>query len=413
MSGPEPLATGSSVPDRPGESRPADGSGALLVQPLAGIGEVREGDDLGELLLAAIEQSGAWLQDGDVLVVSSKIVSKAAGLRVPETPAGVDKQSLVLQHSRRVVTEREIAGQTTRVVQAVAGPVMAAAGIDASNTGPQGGLLLLPDDPDAAATALLEALLAAWEARSTPEGLGEERSPAPPRPRLGVVLSDTAGRPWRAGQVDFALGAAGVQVLDDRRGGVDADGRDLSVTARASADEIAAAADLVKGKDAGVPAALVRGLPVAWTGVDGGARDLVRAGPENWFAFGQAEAVRSSLGIDPASPVAQRVGLPGPAPGPVADRLARAIRVALADPGTTDTTRAGTDADPESAPVAQVVMRTGVDAAGVPVLEVDGAGDPYLAGRLVARLEVALHSEALAGPLLHGLPAPVRVIVQR
>ncbi len=237
------------------------GVGAVSVLPLPGVPEVSPGDDLATLLLDALERAALRLADGDCLVVSSKVVSKALGL-LWDGP----RAAAVDAASRRVVAERDGAAGLTRVVEAAAGPVMAAAGVDASNTGPSGAVLLLPEDPDGEAARLRAALLAA-------SGLG-------PRAALGVVLSDTAGRPWRAGLTDFALGVAGVAVLDDLRGGVDADGRPLLVTARAVADEVAAAADLVKGKADGVPAALVRGLPASWFAAAGdGARSLVRTGP--------------------------------------------------------------------------------------------------------------------------------------
>ena len=146
------------------------------------------------------------------------------------------------------------------------------------------------------------------------------------------MLSDTAGRPWRSGQTDFALGAAGVEVLDDLRGATDADGRALAVTSRAIADELAAAADLVKGKADAVPVALVRGAG-AWVGSEdgAGAAALVRTGREDWFGYGHAEAVRASLGVEPGSPAADECGIAAVHPEPVGDRIGRAVRVALHD----------------------------------------------------------------------------------
>src|SRR5687767_5510798 len=193
--------------------------------------EVREGDDLAGLIVSGAEGCGISLEDGDVVVVSSKVVSKALGLW-----AAGDRGEVVAGETRRVVAERLSGGRVTQIIEGAAGPVMAAAGVDASNIGGREGVLLLPRDPDAEAQRLHVALLAAT-------GLA----------RLGVIVSDTAGRPWRAGQTDFALGAAGVSVVDDLRGGVDADGQHLAVTTRALADELAAAADLVKGKAHAVP----------------------------------------------------------------------------------------------------------------------------------------------------------------
>ncbi|MGL5860796.1 MAG: coenzyme F420-0:L-glutamate ligase, partial [Phycicoccus sp.] len=217
----------------------------LTVVPVSGMPEVTAGADLAALLVAALADSDITLLTGDCLVVSSKVVSKALGLTWPgERSDAVDAASV------RVVVERRGRSGVTRVVEAVAGPVMAAAGVDASNTGPGGEVLLLPEDPDGQAHRLRAAVLAA-------AGLGPDAA-------VAVLLSDTAGRPWRDGLTDLAIGAAGLRVLDDLRGANDADGRPLAVTSRAVADEVAAAADLVKGKARGIPAALVRGLPGSW-----------------------------------------------------------------------------------------------------------------------------------------------------
>ena len=219
--------------------------------------------------------------------------------------------------------------------------------------------------------------------------------------RLGVVLSDTAGRPWRVGQVDFALGAHGLRVLDDLRGAVDADGRDLSVTARALADEVAAAADLVKGKVLGVPAAIVRGLadvvldddvPVDEAAggrtVHPGAGGLVRAGRDDWFGHGQVEAVRAALGVPPGSPQADEVGIPPAGPETRAEAVARAVRLALAGD------------EEASADVGDTSVTLGADG-------------PYELGRLVARLQAALWCDGLEGepavPAADGCSVVVRV----
>lgn len=346
---------------------PTRRTGAVTLIPLTGIGEVRRGEDLGRLIRDALRALDLALADGDVLVVSSKIVSKALGMR--EQTA--DKEALVLRHSRRVVTERSTPNGITRVVHAAAGPVMVAAGIDASNVGDEGGFLTLPHDPDLAARSLYAELLAAY-------------APSPV-PLVGIVLSDTAGRPWRLGQTDFALGSCGVSVLDDLRGDRDADGRDLSVTSRAVADEIAAAADLVKGKVDAVPVALVRGLPEGTVTDPGaqGASSLVRTGPDDWFAHGVLEAVRSALGAEPGSAAAVEVGIPSVAPEDPPTRLARAVRLA----------RLG---EPEDTTVEETL-----DDTGHVRLRVSGA-DQLAVGRLSARLEVALRGE-------HLLPPEVRV----
>jgi coenzyme F420-0:L-glutamate ligase/coenzyme F420-1:gamma-L-glutamate ligase len=280
----------------------------LRLLPLLGIPEVQADDDLAALVVTAAARSCGGLEDGDVVVVSSKVVSKAAGLWADSS----DRTAAVAAQSVRVVAERMTGERVTRIVQSVAGPVMAAAGVDTSNTGGREEVLLLPLDPDGHAEALRQGLLAAT-------GLS----------RVGVVLSDTAGRPWRFGQVDFALGASGVGVVDDLRGGVDADGKPLNVTARALGDELAAAADLVKGKVDAVPAAVLRGSPWALRERGPGAMALVRVGREDWFDLGRAEAVRAALGVAPGSAAAEAVGIPSVGPEPASVRVERAVAVAL------------------------------------------------------------------------------------
>lgn len=326
----------------------------LVVIPVLGVPEVKEGDDLAALLLTALGTTGTDLAEGDVLVVSSKVVSKALGLWAD----GKDRSVAIAAHTVRTVAERRADDRLTSVVEALAGPVMAAAGVDASNTGDRNDVLVLPADPDGEALRLREVLLVTT-------GLT----------RLGVVLSDTAGRPWRSGQTDFALGASGVEVLDDLRGAVDADGRALAVTARAVADELASAAELVKGKAEAVPAAVVRGTSWATDTHGAGARSLVRTGAGDWFGLGQAEAVRSALGVRPGTEAAREVGIPSVAPESLAERLARATAVAL----------------------------RGCETAGVDVGRSDEGGSdlqvsaatPYELGVVVARLQVALWGEGI------------------
>ncbi|MFF4954360.1 coenzyme F420-0:L-glutamate ligase [Streptomyces chattanoogensis] len=243
---------------------------AYRVWALPGIPEVRPGDDLVKLIAAAVA-GGPQLADGDVLLVTSKIVSKAEG-RVVEAD---DREAAIDRETVRVVARRG----ALRIVQNRQGLVMAAAGVDASNT-PSGTVLLLPEDPDASARALRAGIR---------ETLGVE---------VGVVISDTFGRPWRNGLTDVAIGAAGIRVLDDLRGGTDSHGNPLSVTVVATADELAAAGDLVKGKAAGLPVAVVRGLPhlVEEAGEDGGgARALVRDAADDMFRLGTSEAVREAV----------------------------------------------------------------------------------------------------------------------
>ncbi|MGY0067783.1 coenzyme F420-0:L-glutamate ligase [Streptomyces sp. QTS137] len=242
-------------------------SGGYRVWAVAGLPEVRQGDDLAKLIAAA--EPG--LADGDVLLVTSKIVSKAEG-RVREA---ADREAAIDAETVRVVARRG----PLRIVENRQGLVMAAAGVDASNT-PFGTVLLLPEDPDASARAIREGL------RDT---LGVT---------VGVLVTDTFGRPWRAGLTDVAIGAAGVHVLDDLRGGTDAYGNPLGATVVATADELAAAGDLVKGKAAGLPVAVVRGLPalVAADGEHGGgARAMVRDSRDDMFRLGTSEAVRQAV----------------------------------------------------------------------------------------------------------------------
>lgn len=241
------------------------------VWALPGMPEVRPGDDLVKLIAAAATADGMpQLVDGDVLLVTSKIVSKAEG-RVVEAD---DREAAIDRETVRVVARRG----TLRIVQNRQGLVMAAAGVDASNT-PSGTVLLLPEDPDASARALRAGL------RAT---LGVD---------VGVVISDTFGRPWRSGLTDVAIGAAGVRVLDDLRGGTDAHGNPLSATVVATADELAAAGDLVKGKATGLPVAVVRGLGhLTGEPDDGaGARVMVRSAEDDMFRLGTSEAVREAV----------------------------------------------------------------------------------------------------------------------
>ncbi|WP_225822245.1 coenzyme F420-0:L-glutamate ligase [Streptomyces naphthomycinicus] len=273
MSGPAPAT----AEERPG----------YRVWALSGIPEVQPGDDIAKLIAAG--EPG--LADGDVLIVTSKIVSKAEGrvVRAADREAAIDAETV------RVVARRG----ALRIVENRQGLVMAAAGVDASNT-PAGTVLLLPVDPDASARAIRTGLR---------EALGVN---------VGVVVTDTFGRPWRAGLTDVAIGAAGVRVLDDLRGGTDAFGNPLSATVVATADELAAAGDLVKGKAAGRPVAVVRGLPhvvrpeadgAPADGVgdgagagsggdeDGGedARALVRDAADDMFRLGTSEAIREAV----------------------------------------------------------------------------------------------------------------------
>jgi coenzyme F420-0:L-glutamate ligase/coenzyme F420-1:gamma-L-glutamate ligase len=248
-------------------STPIDhAAGELRILPVTGLPEFRPGDDLAE----QIARCAPWLADGDVLVVTSKIVAKVEG-RIVEAPLDPEerdavRRGLVDQEAVRVLARR---GRTL-ITENKLGIVQAASGVDGSNV-EQGELVLLPTDPDASAKALRAALA---------ERLGVT---------VAVVVTDTMGRAWRNGQTDAAIGAAGLRVLHDYAGAVDGQGNELFVTQVAVADELAAAADLVKGKLGGVPVAVVRGLPIIDDGSD--ATDLLRGGTDDLFWLGTAEAI--------------------------------------------------------------------------------------------------------------------------
>ncbi|RKS71432.1 coenzyme F420-0:L-glutamate ligase/coenzyme F420-1:gamma-L-glutamate ligase [Motilibacter peucedani] len=277
--------------------------GPVTVLPVTGLPEVAAGDDLGALLDAALPQ----LAEGDVVVVSSKVVAKAEGRAL----RGVTRDEAVTAETVRVVARRG----PTRIVETRHGLVLAAAGVDESNVEP-GTVLLLPSDPDASARALRAALRAS-------RGLD----------RLGVVVTDTAGRAWRQGQTDIAVGAAGVRALHDLRGSTDSSGRVLDVTLPALGDELAGAADLVKGKATGVPAAVVRGLGAdALLDDDGpGAAALVRPADEDLFRWGTAEARAQGARAAVGARRTVRSFAPG-APDPEAVRRALAAAVTAPAP---------------------------------------------------------------------------------
>ncbi len=234
-----------------------------------GIGEVSTSTDLGALLCRLD------LADGDVVVVTSKVVSKAEG-RVRRG----DRDQVVREETVRVVARRG----ATAIVENHLGLVMAAAGVDASNVAP-GSVVLLPEDPDASARSLRARVYA---------GTGRN---------VAVVVSDTAGRAWRTGQTDLAVGVAGLEPLQDFAGTTDSYGNPLAVTAPAVADEVAGLAELVSGKLGGRPVSVVRGLGerVLAVGEDGpGARALVRPREHDMFALGAREAVLAAVsGRDP------------------------------------------------------------------------------------------------------------------
>lgn len=346
----------------------------VVAVAVPGIGEVRAGDDLAATVVAACAAAGIVVGDGDVLVVASKVVAKAEGRAVPAADAAA-RQRAIEGQSVRLVAERLLPdGRRTQVVQSRSGPVMAAAGVDASDVD-DGTVLLLPADPDASARALRERVRALTGA-----------GPA-------VLVTDTGGRPWREGVTDFALGTAGLGVLDDLRGTLDRSGRRIEVTVRAVADEIAAAADLVKGKAAGTPVAVVRGTGAFVTAEHGpGAASLVRVGPGDWFAHGHVEAVAAALGVVPDDAGA-------PAPPPIVprrsaeDRLARALAVARAGRGI-DATLTVEDAAQDGGSVGMTLD-----------------GDLFHVGVALERLRVAAWAEGLAVEATHDVGS-VRLTVR-
>jgi coenzyme F420-0:L-glutamate ligase/coenzyme F420-1:gamma-L-glutamate ligase len=238
----------------------------LRILPVEGLPEIAEGDDLGGLIAEAAD-----VEPGDVVVVSQKVVSKAEGriVRLDDVEASGRARELAANHDPRQL--EVILRESARVVRARAplviaetrhGFVCASAGVDASNAPEPDTLVLLPLDPDASAAAIRRALR---------ERTGHD---------VGVIVSDSFGRPWRNGIVDVAIGVAGLRPLDDWRGRVDANGYELRATVVAVADEIAAAAELVRGKTSGVPVAIVRGLDVAGEGT---AQELVMPPERDMF----------------------------------------------------------------------------------------------------------------------------------
>jgi len=248
---------------------PAAGDG-ITITPVTGLPEIAPGDDLAALIAAAAPA----LADGDIVAVTSKVVSKAEGrvLRGGQrsAPGAASLRDAAIDaETVRVVAARGAA----RIVQTRHGLVLAAAGVDDSNSEP-GTVVLLPEDPDASARALRGALAGR---------LGV---------RLGVVITDTLGRPWRVGQTDTAIGLAGLVPVLDHRGHTDPYGNPLEVTMPAVADEIAGAGDLVKGKFGKIPVAVVRGLAHLVTAADGpGAAALVRPPEEDMFRFGSRDVL--------------------------------------------------------------------------------------------------------------------------
>lgn len=324
---------------------------SLTVLPVVGIPDVVPGDDLAALVTAA----APWIVDGDVLVVTSKIVSKAEGNLAPiprdDGPEREAAKAAVLAgEASRVVAVRG----PTRIVATHHGFVMAAGGIDESNVD-RDHLVLLPKDPDASARSLRSDL----------------------RTRFGldvvVIVSDTMGRPWRNGLTDVALGVAGMDPILDYRGELDAYGNELHITQMSPVDELCGAAELVKGKYDQVPVAVVRGLSITGTPDGPGASVLIRSADTDMFSLGTAEAradgLRMATRLDGFVP-----------PTPPTGSLDAAVDRAIAAAGDDATwTRDGTVLTPTARSVRAAasvhILRCSLAADGYPTswLEHDGA----------------------------------------
>jgi coenzyme F420-0:L-glutamate ligase len=229
----------------------------LQILPVEGIGEVRPGADLSRLIAEAAPD----LADGDVLVVTQKVVSKAEAQLVPLDPRDPDSKARIVEgESVRILRRRgELVISETRH-----GFVCANAGVDLSNV-EEGWAALLPEDPDRSARRLRDGVRARMNVD------------------VAVVISDTFGRVWRRGLTDVAIGCAGIRAVVDLRGTPDAFGRELAVTEMCVVDELAAAAELVMGKSSGICAAVVRGVDPAWLGRGEVVGEVVRAPAEDLF----------------------------------------------------------------------------------------------------------------------------------
>jgi len=229
------------------------------VRPVPGIGEVQPGDDVAALITGALRAANLSLLDGDVVVVTHKIVSKAEGQVVELPDDGPDSHRRLVEEQAEAIIRRR--GNLV-IAQTKHGFICANAGVDRSNAGP-GRAILLPEDPDRSANRIRIRLGREFGAE------------------IAVLITDTFGRAWRRGLVDVAIGVAGMAAVTDLRGETDQHGKVLEVTEVATADEIAAAADLVMGKATGIPVAIVRG--VAWRPDTEGVRALIRDAEDDLF----------------------------------------------------------------------------------------------------------------------------------
>ncbi|HET9256954.1 MAG TPA: coenzyme F420-0:L-glutamate ligase [Pseudonocardiaceae bacterium] len=282
--------------------------GEVRIAPVRGLPEFRPGDDL----IGALAAAAPWLADGDIVAVTSKVISKVEGrlVPVPADPLARDaaRRKLVAAEARRVIARTD----RTVITENAFGMVQAAAGVDSSNVEPDE-IALLPLDPDASAARLRAGLA---------QALGVD---------VAVVITDTMGRAWRVGQTDTAIGTAGLGVLRRYIGTVDQRGNALVTTEIAIADEIAGAADLVKGKLAGVPVAVLRGVRAGDDGTS--AADLIRPLEEDLFWLGADDAIERGRAQGRAEAVLLRRSVRSFRPDPVDPGLVRrAVGVALRAP---------------------------------------------------------------------------------
>lgn len=318
--------------------------------------EITVGADLAEVFSTILSAIEPGIHDGDVLVIASKVVAKAQGLLRSDSSLDAEIDA----HSQRLVALRRTEHGVTKIVQATAGPVVAGAGIASSNVD-AGMVSPLPEDADRSARVLR---------RRFRELTGAS---------VGVVISDTAGRPWRKGVLDYALGVAGVPALTDMRGVADDHDQELPVTVRATADAIASAADLVKGIVGRRPVAVVRGLNIdAGAVVAENGRALNRTGATNWFAYGHVEAgwVALGLNVDDVTELAPSIMIEDDG-----TRLSRAIHVALRDP-VRDFSDLALDVTPPQDGQPATVQILG--------------GDGFTQGLVAGRLEAAARIEEVA-----------------
>jgi coenzyme F420-0:L-glutamate ligase/coenzyme F420-1:gamma-L-glutamate ligase len=339
----------------------------ITILPVRGIGEIEPGADLAALITAA----APWLADGDVLVVTSKIVSKAEGRVVALPPPGPERETaraqLLADETDRLVAARG----RLRIVRTRTGLVLANAGIDSSNVA-VGHAVLLPVDPDASAARLRERLR-----------IHHGRN-------VAVVITDTMGRPWRLGLTDVAIGAAGLPALHDYRGLIDPYGNELSITQTAVVDELAAAADLVKGKTARVPVAVVRGWrpePAA-APAETGARALVRPVADDLFPLGTAEARTAGLREAATLPDEPRFAPVQVPPG----ALERALTAASLTAASLTVDRL----DPADSRLARATLPPYTGSVLLPYAPAGPSPRLARAGAAVHRLRAALAAEGLA-----------------